>query len=101
MMSPRKFYRTVLMVEVLSEVPYNETNLAQIATDLNEGEQVGKVSITSSNEEMTGKVCAVFLKEAGSEPGFFMLDNNGNDVFDEEDDAEWKTSDNKIKKMRD
>ena len=101
MMSPRKFYRTVLTVEILSETPYNETDLAQVAVDIDEGEQVGKVSVSSSNEEMTGKVCAVLLKDAGSDPSFFMLDNNGNDVFDDEESNDFGDEDNKIKKMRD
>ena len=100
-MSPRKFYRTVLTVEILSETPYNETDLAQVAVDIDEGEQVGKVSVSSSNEEMTGKVCAVLLKDAGSDPSFFMLDNNGNDVFDDEESNDFGDEDNKIKKMRD
>ena len=99
MASKRTFYRTVLQVVVLSETPYNETSLEQVAEDITEGNQVGSVSITSENEEMNGKTAVVFLKEAGSDPSFFQLTKDGDDLIeDEEDDEEGYSS---PRKMRD
>jgi len=86
MTSKRTFYRTVLKVEILSETPYNETSLDQVAHDITEGEQVGKITTEIASEELNGKEAAAALSDAGSEPGFFMLDKNGNDVFDDDDD---------------
>jgi hypothetical protein len=98
MTSKRTFYRTVLKVEILSETPYNETSLEQVAYDINEGDQVGKITTEISSEELNGKEAAAALSDAGSEPEFFMLDKNGNDVFDEEDEDD--DDDDGIRKMR-
>jgi hypothetical protein len=98
MASKRKFYRTIIQVEVLSETPYNETDLEQVAYDINQGEQSGKVSIISS-DEMDGKTAATKLKEQGSDPDFFMLDIHGNDIHDDEDEDE--DDEYKIRKMKD
>jgi hypothetical protein len=99
MASKRTFYRTVLQVVVLSETPYNETSLSQIAEDITEGSQVGRVTITSENEEMNAKTAVVLLKEAGSEAEFFQLTNNGDDLIEDEDDDE--EEDYKVRKMKD
>ena len=97
--SKRTFYRTVIQVVVLSENPYNETDLEQIAYDIKEGDQSGQVTITSANEEMNSKTAVALLKEQGSEPSFFMLDDQGNDIHsDDEDDEEDYSS---PRKMRD
>jgi hypothetical protein len=101
MASKRKFYRTVIQVVVLSETPYSKTDLAQIAEDCDEGNQVGTTTIISDSEEMDAKTTVVLLKEAGSEPGFFALDVHGNDDDDEEDDDEDEDDGIAVRKMKD
>jgi hypothetical protein len=100
MASKRTFYRTVIQLVVLSETPYNETDINQIAHDITEGDQSGRATITSANEEMNGKVAAVLLKEQGSSPEFFMLDDHGNDIHDDEDEEEDDNYHN-VRKMKD
>lgn len=100
MASQRTFYRTILQVEVLSETPYNETDLEQVAYDIRDGNQSGKVSILSANEEMNGRTAAIMLKEQVSDPEFFQLDAHGNDLIDDDDEEE-KEDDHRIRKMRD
>ena len=87
--SKRKFYRTVIQIEVLSEEPYSETDLNQVADDITNGHQSGKVDIIVDSEEMDGKTAANKLKEQGSDPEFFCLDDHGHDtedVFDENEE---------------
>lgn len=86
MKSNRTFYKTVIKIEILSETPYHQTDLAQIASDIDEGDQVGEVTAEINNEELDGKQAADSLIRLGSEPAFFMLDKQGNDVHDDEED---------------
>lgn len=101
MNSQRTFYRTILQVEILSETPYNETSLSQVAEDITEGAQVGRVTITTANEELDGKTAASELTKVGSEPAFFLLDKHGNDIPDEEEEDYEDDDDHKVRKMKD
>lgn len=80
-MTDRKFHKTIITIEVLSEEPYDQTDLNEVAYDITEGHHSGVVKITSK-EEMTGKQAADELKKQGSDTEFFMLDENGNDIED-------------------
>lgn len=75
----RKFYRTKIVVEVLSEDPYYETNLSNVARDIYSGECVGSVDCEDS-KVLSGQEAAAALSEFGSEPAFFNLDDDGNDL---------------------
>ncbi len=79
MTSPRTFHRTVLKVEILSEDPYNFEDLAQVDRDITTGDCSGKTTIESS-EKMDGKRCAEGLAAQGSDPGFFGLTDDGEDL---------------------
>jgi hypothetical protein len=83
--SKRKFYRTIIQIEVLSETPYSSTDLEKINDDITNGNQVGDVTIITDSEEMDGKTCADKLKEMRSEPDFFCLTVHGHDTEDAED----------------
>lgn len=83
-MTTRKFYKTIITIEVLSEKPYDQTNLSEISYDVAEGACSGMVRVTSK-EELTGKQVAEALKEQGSDTEFFLLDENGDDVEENED----------------
>lgn len=84
-MSPRKFYKTVIEVVVLSERPYGPKRLSDVAYDIMDGDCVGGWDATES-KEIDGRAAADLLYEFGSEPGFFQLDDEGNDVDGEDDD---------------
>ena len=80
-MTERKFYRTVVEIEILSEEPYSNENLSQIAYDITEGDCSGAYGVVNS-ETVDGKTMAEMLLNQGSDPGFFMLDEEGNDTED-------------------
>ena len=74
MPSERKFFKTIIQVEVLSEVePYTKTNLDQIERDTDAGDCVGRVRIVR-HVKLMSKEAAEALTEFGSEPSFFQLD---------------------------
>lgn len=76
----REFYRTVIHVEVLSEEPYVFTgNLVDVAADIITGDCSG-VARTIQEEKCNGARMAQLLLAQGSEPEFFQLDENGNDL---------------------
>ena len=77
----RTFYKTKIVVEVLSEEPYFETNLETIAMDITDGSCSGVVKIVSK-KELTGKRMARALLSQGSDTEFFNLDSKGNDLDD-------------------
>ena len=77
-MSKKKFHRTVIQVVVLSEEPFNCESLEGINYAITDGDCVGTVE-TKSAKELTGRQMANALYAAGSEPGFFGLDDDGNE----------------------
>jgi hypothetical protein len=86
--SSRKFYRTVIEIEVLSEEPIPDA--MELGTILAEGDN-GGYSLTDrvklENEEVDGPTMAKLLEAQASDPGFFNLTANGEDA-DEDDDEE-------------
>ena len=99
--SKRKFYRSVIKIEVLSEEPYSSTDLEKIADDITNGSQSGLVSLEVDSEELDPKVCADKLKEQGSDPDFFMLNDHGHDIEEDWGDEEEDEEDGKvIKKLK-
>jgi len=85
MTTTRRFHRTVLEVEVLSEEPYpvQTKELDDIAYDITEGHFNGNVEVTTV-EVIDGATAATMLIRSGSDPGFFGLDADGNDAEDYE-----------------
>ena len=79
-MTERKFHRTVIHVEVLSEDPYMFSgNLVDVANDIITGDCSG-VARTIHTEKCNGARMAQLLLAQGSDPEFFMLDDSGNDT---------------------
>ena len=74
----RKFYKHTYKIVILSESP-DEDDLDNIADNVNEGPDCLHTWERLQVEELTGKETADALSDAGSEPGFFMLDDQGND----------------------
>lgn len=98
--SKRKFYRTVIQIEVLSEEPYSSTDLEKINDDITNGHQVGDITIITDSEEMDAKTCADKLSKVGSEPDFFCLDVHGHDTEDAEDYLDDDDEQEVIKKLK-
>jgi len=78
-MTKRKFYRTRIIVEVLSEEPVDFDNLNQVHYAITEGDCSGRWEETEV-KELNGKEAAVALEIQGSEPGFFGLTDDGEDL---------------------
>lgn len=80
----RKFYRTRIVFEILSEVPTENMDIAELVYEADEGGMVGDVREHSCSE-ITVKECAELLGEFRSDPEFFGLDDNGNESNDDEE----------------
>lgn len=81
--SKRKFYRTVIKVEILSEEPYPESaDMHQVANDIDDGDCSGQAITIVENQVVSGKRMVKLLENQGSDPEFFQLDENGNDLED-------------------
>lgn len=80
--SKRKFYLTRFIVEVLSEgeIP-DGVDMRDVMRECDEGEYVLHSTNTESIEH-TPKNMAKLLNDAGSDPEFFQLDENGEDLDD-------------------
>jgi hypothetical protein len=75
----RKFYRTVFTVEVLSEEEPEAVSLEALAYQISDGEWSGVVE-KGNSKKVNGKTMARLLEHQGSDPGFFRLDEDGNDT---------------------
>jgi hypothetical protein len=98
--SKRKFYRTVIQIEVLSEEPYSSTDLEKINLDITEGAQSGEVTIIFDSEEMNGKTCAEKLQAQGSDPDFFSLNIHGHDTEELEEELDEDDETDSIRKLK-
>jgi hypothetical protein len=79
---PRKFWKTVITVTVLSETyPLNEHwELENIAREINSGDLCGEVGVRSQ-KRLNRKQVVKELIDMNSEPAFFDLDMKGRDTF--------------------
>ena len=102
-LSKRKFYRTLVQIEILSETPYpSTTDLEKIQDDITNGAQVGEVSVVTDSEVMDVKTCVERLFAIGSDPEFFSLNKHGHDTEDAEDYLNEPDDEaDKIRKMKD
>ena len=76
----KKLYRTVIQIEVLSDEPYEGNDLETIAYDITDGHCSGLLSDVVRNEEITGEDAVKQVKEHGSDPEFFEMDEEGNEL---------------------
>lgn len=81
MKSQRKFYKTVVQVEVLSEgcLIREGESLASIARMISEGDWSGKVKIVKT-KELNGAQAAKTLFDHGNKPALFLLTPSGADL---------------------
>lgn len=78
-MSKRAFYKTTVTVEVLHEEPLNFDTLEDLHYAITDGDCSGKFEVTGF-VAMDGKSMAKALQKQGSDPEFFQLDEEGNDI---------------------
>jgi hypothetical protein len=74
----RKFYRNVIMMEVLSETPLAEMDLGALHEAITTGDCSGRVH-WAAEEALDGATAARLLHAQGSDPEFFQIDQDGND----------------------
>ena len=79
-MTDRKFYKTVVKIEILSdeEVP-DSMSLDFIQDQITNGCWSGIIN-HSLSKILNGKQAAKALINQGSDPEFFMIDEKGNDI---------------------
>lgn len=87
-MAKKKIYRTLITVVVLSEeeIPEN-MDLQSIIDECDTGAYLkGRISF-SKPKELVGKTAVIEIEKAGSDAGFFNMDAQGNDLYDEGEDS--------------
>ena len=78
-MSGRKFFRTLVTIEILSEGPIDSPSLDNINSEITDGDWSGKITYGES-VEVSGLAMADLLRAQGSDPEFFQIDKLGNDL---------------------
>lgn len=87
-MTTKKFHKKTITLEFLSEEPIPEgMDVANMVYEAQEGDYVMQEK-DETDTELTGKEAADLLTEFGSQPEFFGLDDDGNDLDDDDDDDE-------------
>ncbi len=82
-MSKRTFYKTTITLDILSEEPIpNPDDITTIANEMINGDYSGIVR-DAEMDELDGKEAAEELMCQGSDPGFFGLDDDGEDLLEE------------------
>ena len=84
-MAKKQLYRTFITLEVLSEQPIPDNiSLSEISNECENGDYSGITDWLITNEPIVGLEAAEKLKEMGSDPEFFRMDENGNDLDSDE-----------------
>lgn len=80
--SKRKFFKTTFKVEVLSEEsPVEWDDLGDVAYAITEGD-CSALTLDEKVKRLTGSEAAKELRRQGSDPEFFRLDEDGNELED-------------------
>ena len=75
-MSDKKYYKNVFKLVVLSEEPIEDIDLSDINYEVTEGHWVLHTFVCDP-KEVSPKQMVDLLNDAGSEPGFFQLNDDG------------------------
>lgn len=77
----KKIYRTVIQITVLSEEPLPDgMGLDELVANCEDGDFIGKFEDKEVNVPITGKEAAEAVIVTGSDPEFFQMDNEGNEI---------------------
>jgi hypothetical protein len=80
-MAKKKIYKSVLKVEILSEEPLDDClSLSDIDCQITNGDWSGTEEWDTHNIELVGKEAADAIIHQGSDPDFFQMDEDGNDI---------------------
>lgn len=80
MPSKRKFHRTLITIEILSEDPIPPwMELKNIVYECEAGDFSG-TTVSTVEHKVNGKKMAKLLLNQASSPEFFRLDKDGNDI---------------------
>ena len=81
MTKKKRIYRTVITITVLSEKPLiqSHNSMQNIIDGIDEGDYIGHTSFNDS-QELVGKNAVNEITKLGSNPEFFQMDCNGNDI---------------------
>lgn len=77
-MTPRKFYKTTIKVEILSEEPVSFDDLYGVHLAITDGDCSGDWQVTSV-KKLNGRQAVRELSLQGSSPSFFFLSPEGED----------------------
>jgi hypothetical protein len=81
----KTIYRSVIQIEVLSPTPISESSdLGDIIDEGNFGEFSITHKFTTANKPVKGMKAVDLIRNQGSDPDFFHMDNKGNEIEDEE-----------------
>ena len=83
-MTDRKFYKTIITLEVLSEEPIPAWMEAEdIVRESSDG-SFSMATVGNNEVELDGKQMVGELNEQGSDPEFFNLTDDGEDIDNDE-----------------
>lgn len=75
----KTIYKTILIVEVLSEEPIESTSLQELSEETNTGSWSGVLAIKST-KQFKGKKAVEEIRKQGSDESFFFIDADGNEL---------------------
>ena len=79
-MTPRKFFRSVIRLEVISTGPYEApVNFEQLGYNISAGPDLGTATVLES-QELNGQQTVAAMRKMNWNPEWFELDENGNDL---------------------
>lgn len=77
----KTIYRSVISFEILSEEPIpSDMTLGDIDYECDEGSYSGMHEYTVQNKPVKGKKAVKLIRAQKSDPGFFMMDDEGNEL---------------------
>ena len=68
----KRFYKTTVTVEILSEEPIGDPSLSTINYQIMEGDWSGRYNVTNV-QELDEQEVRIALEKQGSDPDFFIL----------------------------
>lgn len=82
-MAKKKIYKSVLRVEILSEEPIDDCiELNDIDYQTTNGDWSGAMDWEYHNAELHGMEAVTNVQNQGSDPEFFQMDEEGNEIED-------------------
>jgi hypothetical protein len=81
-MALQPVYKHTIQVEVLTGSPENfdGMSLRAIGEEIINGDWSGTWTVTEGNVQLTGKAAVDAIREQGSDPEFFGMDEEGNEI---------------------